>query len=771
MAKDDTASDTPLNVSSFIEQLACSVRSRLKGYRLEERTHTGPEPTGREPILQTFEERPTEPYPLCLAQGIVRSWLEAPMVIYPEDLLVGLPRPRMVLGDHFSRGIKYAKDVLDHPAYAPQKEEWLRRIDAQYSRLFPLDDRYVEQLGKELFGEAYQSVCHGLWASGYQGHTVPNYPRLLKDGIGQTAEKIKRLLAQADDEPKRILYRALLILLEGFAAYARRYAQVAQKKAEETGIRRFHWIAENCRAIAWERPQTLFQAAQLMWFYCLWDWVDCIGRFDQYMLPFFSTPDSGAEGFSKEDVIAALFLKFQEHGVHNISLGGVKPEDGADAANPLTYLMLQLGRRFPSVHPRMHVRIHQNTPPALMRLVVCMWGDGMADPTLVSDETVIPALMAYGVTPEDARDYTTLGCQEIEIPGRSNFGCEDGAINLAKILEYTLNDGCDRLTGARVGLSTGYLSDHSSMDSLWNAFLRQMKHLVPPLLALCNRGVAVRSACLSKLVKMPFTDDCLARGLDPDNGGARYNYGVIETAGASAVADSLAAIHQLVYQERSVSAQEVELALAANYQGFEALRLRLLNAPKFGNDHPLPDHYARRVLDAFWSELGQHTSARGDVFTGACSLLEGGIGFGKQTWALPDGCFAGMPLSNTIGPRPGTDQKGVTAMLNSVRKLPLHKGMGGTTLNVLLPPAMLATPQLRARVEALMRVYLLEGGQMAQVTAVSRADLEEARLHPEQHRNLMVRVGGFSARFTELHPDTQLEIISRYGPAAPRCQE
>ncbi len=752
-----------LSVSPLISDLAQCVRGRLKGYRLEERTHTGPEPVGNEPFLSVFEERPNDPYAICLAHAIVRSWLEAPVVIYDEDLIVGVPRPRMVLGEHFSRGIKYAGDLLQHPAYAGQRDEIERRIRAQWDRLFPLSPAHHALLGKELFGDAYQTVCSGLWAKGYQGHTVPDYPKLLECGMGAVADEIRGFLNQAADENQRVLYRALLVIMDGFADYVHLYADAAQKKAEETGNSRFLLIAQNCRAIARGKPQTLFQAVQLLWFYCLWDWVDCVGRFDQYMMPFFSAAQSCDEPASAEDMIAALYLKFQEHGVHNICLGGVRPQDGADATNALTYLMLKLGRKLYGVHSRLQVRIHRQSPPELMALIVRMWADGLADPTLVSDETVIPGLMEYGVPIEDARDYSTLGCQEIEIPGKSNFGCEDGSINLAKILEYTLNDGCDRFSGIRVGLPTGHLPDYSSMEELWEAFLRQLRYLTPKLLAMSNEDVAARSANLSKLVKMPFTGDCLARGLDPDNGGAIYNYGVIETAGSSAVADSLAAIDQIVFREKSMSAGEMERAIAADFKGYEAQRRRMLNAPKFGNDHPLPDGYARRVLDAFWSELGMYTSRRGGAFTGACSLQDGGIGFGEQTWAMPDGCHAGAPLSNTIGPRPGADRSGVTAMLNSVRKLPLNKGVGGTTLNVLLPPSVLATRELREKVQAMMTAYLMEGGQMAQITVASLEDMRDAQRYPERHGNLMVRVGGYCARFVEVRPEIQNEIISRYG--------
>lgn len=755
-----------LALSDSVSRLGETVRARLKGYAIEEGTFTGPAPTGEHPFLDAFEDMPDASYAQSLASAIVRSWLTAPVVIYDDDLLVGLPRPNLVLREHFSWGIQFDENLLNtEAAYIPRAEETRRRVDALRGRLFPMGmDHAMDESIRLLGADAHKASMQGLWElAGYQGHTVPGYPLLLSRGFGGTAEYIHRYMANTTDKKKLDLYQALLILLEGFRDYALLYADAADQKARVSGEPRFSRIAENCRAISWNKPATLYQAAQLMWFYSLFDWVDSIGRFDQYMYPFFEKACREGDIFPAEDIIAALYLKFQEHGVHNLGLGGVKPEDGSDATNELTFLVLHLARRFFGVHPRIQVRIHKNTPSELMRLIVVMWSEGMSDPTLVSDETVIPGLMAYGVMPSDARDYTTLGCQEIEIPGKSNFGCEDGTVNLAKIFEYTINNGCDRFSGVRVGLPTGYLTDHASMDSLWNAFMRQMDHFMQPMVDICNKGAEIRSANLAKLVKMLFTEDCIARGLDQDGGGAVYNYGVIETAGVSAVADSLAAIDSLVFRQKKLTMTQVKDAIDANFEGFESLRQQLLSAPKFGNDQPLPDEYAARILNAFWGSLKNYRSVRGGAYMGACSLLTRGIAMGLLTWALPDGRHTGEPLGNTIGPRTGADHDGLTAMLTSVMKLPLRLGVGGTSLNVLLPRDTLATPAAREKVVSLMTAYMLGGGQMAQITTATLSDMQDAQIHPERHKNLFVRVGGFSARFIEMDCATQKEIMQRYG--------
>ena len=743
------------------------VHARMKSWSDRENTRTGPEPDGKEPFLEAFENMPDEPYVVCLAQGISDSWAVSPIVIDEDDVLVGFQRPRRLLYEHFSWGIEYDTYAFSYSdVYNGKKEEMKARIEAQKSRLFPMDFEHIDKVGREMFGrEVYESL-EGLWSpGGYQGHTVPDYFRLLRRGIGGTLEDVRKYAANTADQKKLDLYRAMEILLRGMTRHILIYADAADKKAdscEGEKADRFRKIAANCRAIAENKPETLYQAAQLVWFYSLWDWVDCVGRLDQYLWPFYERSLKGGDDFSCEDIMTALIMKFMEHGVHNIPLGGVKVEDGSDATNDLSFMTLQICRTLHTTHPRLVARIHEGSPKEFMALVVRMWSEGMSDPTLASDKLIIEGLREYGVSLEDARSYTTLGCQEIEIPGKSNFGCEDGIFSLAKIFEYTINDGVDRFNNLQCGLKTGHLCDFASMDELWDAFIKQMKYFTERFITLCNLGQEIRSANVSKLVKSLFTDDCIARGLHLDEGGSVYNYGVVETAGASAVADSMAALDKLVFTEKVISPETLEAALAADFEGYEKERQLLLNAPKYGNDDPLADGYMARILDAFWTEIGKYRSVRGGVFTGACSLLEAGIGYGKCTWAMPDGRHKGEELGNTIGPRTGADKEGLTAMLNSVEKLPLKKGIGGATVNVLIPTDITKTPEEREKIEALMTAYMMNGGQMAQLTTANREDMIDAKTHPERHENLIVRVGGFSTRFIEMGNSAQNEVIKRY---------
>lgn len=741
-----------------------SERAYTQGER--EGTNTNRNYDGKTPFLDAFEKYEGESFEVRFSHAIADSWTETEVVIEEDEPIVGITRPFRPVFEHFSIGASFEGDyILETEAYAPKADEIRDRIEKLRYEIKPLDSgRYIDPEAQKLFPEGEPWGL--MWYGGYQGHTVPSYPLLFERGIDKTKEKIAECRKKyLDDKRAQDLYDGYNILLDGFTSFAEGYAKKAEEIAASTDSeltkKRMLEVASNCHHVAHKPPQTLGQAVQIMWFYNLWDWVDCVGRADQYLYPFYEkcVREEGRE--KAEEYICALWFKIFENGVHNVTIGGVKPENGEDATNELTYLMLQIGRRCHKTHPRFTVRIHQNTPKDLIEIIIKAWSEGMSDPTVTSDENAISGLMEYGVPIEDARDYSMLGCQEIEIPGRSNFGCEDGSMNLAKIFEYTFNNGVDR-AGRRGGSETGYYTDYDNIEDMYQAYKKQVDELIPKWVYLTNLGVDIRVANRAKIVKSLFTSDCIERGVDLDDGGAIYNYGVMETCGSAAVADCFAAIQKVVFEDKKMTMETLQKAINANFEGYEKERQLLLHAPKFGNDDDYVDKWCVRVLDDFWTEIGKYRSRRGGVFTGACSLLTGGRGYGEQTWALPDGRFAGEPLSNSIGPREGNDKSGTTAMLNSVAKLPLKKGVGGTTLNVLLPKSLMQTDELRSDICEMMFVYLMKGGQMAQITTADREAMLDAQIHPENHKDLIVRVGGFSTEFINLSKENQDELISRY---------
>lgn len=768
-----TMIDEKLQFTDRMKLVKENILTRLKPRDAREGTHVEPVPSGqRNPFADVFEAYPDDSYVLNLARSIVKSWLDTPCLIYPHEAIVCITRPSYPIREHFSWGICFEDWCIDEKGYPKSEHD---RVNALREKMTPMGHGRVDEFGVKNWGDDYREVCkEGMfWAGGYQGHTIPNYVTLLQNGLDGMLDKIDFWAKyNVKDKDSEDFYEANRIIVRGMSAFLQKYADYAAElyETENDPVQKKYYkeISENCAFVAHKKPVTLYQAVQLMWCLSLWDWVDCLGRVDQYLLPFYEYSCKHGDVVPVEDSITSIIFKVWECGAHNVTLSGCKPEDGSDATNDLTYLILQVLRNIHDTHPRICVRIREDVQPELMDLIVKIWSEGMSDPSIISDTLIIPGLQRIHVPLYDARDFATLGCQEVEIPGKSNTGCEDGSFNVAKVLEIAMLGGrAPRNPEYKFAVQTKLLVECESFEEFFGEFAKQLAYFTEMHTYLCSRGQECRAANHAKLVKGVFTDGVLESGKNHDDGGPIYGYGVIETAGIAAVADSLTSIKKLVFDEKKITKEKLMEMLKADFNGFERERQMLLNGvPKFGNDDDDADEMAARVLNLYWDEIAKYKSVRGGVYTGACSLLTSGIGYGENTGALPDGRHAGEPLGNTMGPRPGADHSGVTAMLSSVAKLPLYKGVGGTTLNVILTTKMLATEAQRSNIAAVIKNYMASGGQMAQITTANLEDLLDAKVHPERHGDLIVRVGGYSMQFVQCGPRTQDEIISRYTESA-----
>ena len=766
--------DNKMVFSQRMEEVFQEVSSRYRGYFDKEDGYTSVLSRGnRNPFADQFESDPEAPYVINFAKAIVRSWMETPCIIQPSEALVGVPRPHYPLMEHFSWGILIDEDqCYDEDDPYENADAEVERCKAFMEKFSPLTEEYIHDAAREFIGKERYNVLSRedfMWGGGYQGHTIPNYYTLLGEGLDNMLTKIDYWAEKnAKDQDTADFYEANRIIVRGMSSYLQMYADYAAdllaKETDETKKLYYKQIAENCAFVAHKKPETLYQAVQLMWCLALWDWVDCWGRMDQYLYPFYQKAVAEGDVIPAEDSIVSIMMKAWEHGVHNITVGGVYPETGEDATNEISYMVLQCIRVFHNIHPRVTVRIHENTPANILDLVVKLWSEGMSDPTVVSDKTVIRGLTDINIPLNDARDFSILGCQEIEIPGKSNTGCEDGSFNVAKVVELAIYGGkATRSPDYQLGPKTPSLVECKTFEEFYDAFVEQLKFFVSVEAVMCDAGQKIRAIQHSKLVKGVFTDGVLESGKNHDDGGPIYNHGCMETAGIAAASDSLLAIKKIVFDEKKMTAEKLVEALKANFKGFEKERQMLLNyVPKFGNDIDEADDMAVKVLNLFWDEMASYKSIRGEAYTGACSLLGSGTGYGMKMGAMPDGRFKGEPLNNSMGPRTGADKSGLTAMLNSVAKLPLHKGVGGTTLNVVITKKMLATPEQRKNIAATMKAYLMNGGQLAQITTANLDELLDAREHPERHGNLIVRIGGYSIHFVEMMEHSQLEMIARY---------
>jgi len=744
--------------------------SQRVAYLLEHQGTDSPPPyDNREPFVDEFERNKDKPYAIRLAKSIAASWLQTEPVIRYQELIVGTPRPGRMLQEVYSSGISFNGGRFEELKKSEEGKKICERYEDIASDFHPKTHAAMHEEGVKRFGSENKfGATHSIfWPGSFQGHNVPDFGKLLQIGISGVVTEIESWRDKHTDEETRSLLEACAIVYRGMSDWINLYSQKATEMATQTDDdvwrSELESIADCCASIAWDAPKTFRQAAQLAWFYMLWDGPDSQGRVDQYLYPFFSDDMEHNRITDDEaiDILSALFLKFSRYPAHHVALAGQTAE-GNDASNELTSLCLEAARSLHLTMPRFTIRVCSETPYWVWEKGIKMWAEGMGDPTIFNDSVVVGGLVEQGIPIEDARDYAFGGCTEIQLCGTSNFGGEDADFNLAKCLELALNDGKCRLTGLQLGPRTGNPREFKSFDEVMTAYRTQVETMTKHCCEMSNIGSQIRSANLSKLVRMPLIADCLEKGIDPDSGGARYGHGEVMTLGIGITGDSLAAIKKLVFDEQQVTMSELIDALDANFEGYESLRQRLLHeVPKYGNDDFSADKFATEVAGHFWKEVNKYITNRGDPYFGCVIVLGRNIAFGHQTAATPDGRKSGAPLEASIEPRAGMNQSGPTAMLRSAAKIPQYLAPGGVLCNTKIPATLMQTPEQRQKVIDMIRTYFFLGGQQVMNTPVDSETLRKAQEKPEEFSDLIVRVGGYSAYFVHLPRELQDDIIAR----------
>ncbi|MCX7600026.1 MAG: hypothetical protein N2512_14335, partial [Armatimonadetes bacterium] len=555
--------------------------------------------------------------------------------------------------------------------------------------------------------------------------------------------------------------------LEGLQDYIRAYARAAAQAAEsdQLGERRRGELREAaalCEHITTEPPATFREALQLFWFVFIYDGADNPGRFDQYMWPFLRD-DLEARRLTRAqacELLEDLWVRFNEVRGWNMALGG-QTSDGRDATNELTYLCLEVTERLRLPAPNVSVRVFSGSPDKLWRRAVEVIGRGTGMPAIYNDDVIVPALQRMGIRLEDAREYAFGGCTEIQIPGKSNLGGEDGNLNLAKCLELALNDGVDMLTGEQLGPRTGDATRFSTFDELWGAYERQVVAATARMVAVSNLGATVRSRLGAKIFRALLTADCLPRGLDPDGRGAIYGNGEVMTLGIAVTADALTAVRRVVFEERRVTMAELLAALRSNFEQAEHLRQLLLRQPKYGQGDTEADAMAARVANHFWGLLQHFHTRRGGRYGGGVIVLGRNVDFGRHLAATADGRRAREPVEDSVGPLAGRATKGPTAALAGAAGLDQTLGPMGVLCNLMLSPRCFRDAASRGKVAALVKGYFSMGGQQVQITVADAATLRAAQREPEKYADLIVRVGGYSDYFVRCSRELQEDIIRR----------
>ena len=636
--------------------------------------------------------------------------------------------------------------------------------------------------GRQAFGgwpapDLAMRYFRGGVLSGAGNHTTMDYAAVLDQGVhGRLARieaRLGRLSREApDDQAGGEFLDALRVVALAWIDYAHRHAQLCRAEAAAaTDPRRaaeLATMADNCQRVPAARPTSFWQACQALWF-CFVFLPDAPGRVDQYLYPFYR--DDLAAGRVTRDqareLLSLLWIKYFEWagaqaGVsahQHLTLGGTDAA-GRDASNEVTWLCLEVTEELRLHRPQVGLRCHQGTPPALLRRAVQVLRTRSGNPDFCNDEQIVPALTRLGVGIADARDFSLSGCHEVIVTGKAQMGSVEGFVNLPKVLRLVL--------GLEPELDPGAdLTRLETPADLWQALVATLDRVAEAAhLASLARDQQTAAEPGGNLAASLVVEDCIDKVVGYTQGGARYNFCNWDVIGVANLADGLAAVNQLVYQQQQLTLPELAAVLQQDWEGHEALRQQVLNrTPHFGNDLEEVDELARRIIHTFSDQLKQRRPFRGGEYI--LGTTAGGenmhIEFGRVTGATADGRRAGQPLADSLGAAQGRDRQGVTALLNSVAGLPHHLLPTATTLNVKLDPALLATDAGREQIAALIEGHFAGGGQQCQFNLVDRQQLLEARRNPEAHGDLVVRVAGYSAPFTSLWADLQDEIIARTG--------
>jgi formate C-acetyltransferase len=755
---------TPLPVSPRIQRLKdelfstrtefCFARARIvtRVYRQTEGEHTA----------------------LRRAQALYAVLDEMPLLIRPGERIVG-QRAALLAG----RSVypEYNLNGLTRESTPPEIwEYWHGNTLGDRARgAHPERLRLAER-------EMAAGYCTGT-SSGF-GHVIVDYEKAITRGFHSIIAQARERLAQtpADDREGIAFLESVVIACQGIVRWAERYAGLAETlaAAETDPVRKqeLEQIARTCRRVPAQPARNFREALQSFWFTHLalhveqYGWSISAGRLDQYLWPFYER-DLQTETLTQEqawELLLNLWVKFMENVgtrvketvFQNLTLGGQDAE-GRDQSNALSALCLDATVALRTNQPALSVRWHPNVDPDFWARVHAAIAEGLGMPALFNDEVVIPALIAHGVTPEDAVGYGIVGCVEASIPGKEQGVTAGGHVNLAKALEMALNDGRSTVSGAQIGLPTGDPRAFQGFEDLWAAYVTQVEYLAGlNVLATHIAGEEQKRSGHCPLMSS-LLDDCLATARDLVYGGTRYNLPGIAIYGPSNVYDGLMAVKRNVCKEGRLSWGELHQALLEDFEGHERVRQMLAHsAPRFGNGNAAVDALANRVNAVHAEFCWKQVDSRNGRYTCGVWPVNGHVHAGRWTGATPDGRRAGAPLVDGVGACQGADRSGPTALLQSVARLDnVRHWPAGNTCNVKFSPQSVRNGDGVRRLAELTTAFFRLGGQELQINVVDAATLRAAQADPEAYQDLIVRVAGYSAYFTRLGRDVQEEIISR----------
>lgn len=791
-----------------------SLTDRMKAFR-EEVLDEKPYIDAQRAVLATQVYRENQNQPRVMVRALMLQKILENMSIYIED-------KTLIVGNQATKN----KNAPIFPEYT--MEFVLNELDLFEKRdgdVFYITEETKQQLrdiapfwennnlrarGEALLPEEV-SVFMETGVFGMEGklnagdaHLAVNYEKILAFGLKGYEERVKDLKAKLDlTDPdsidKNIFYKAVLIVIEAVHQFAQRYSKLAQELAdkEKDSKRKAELleISRICAKVPYEPATSFYEAVQSVWCIQLILQIESnghslsYGRFDQYMYPYY-IKDIQEKVITKDEALELLTclwiktltinkVRSQAHTLssagspmyQNVTIGGQTP-DKKDAVNELSFVVLQSVAQTRLTQPNLTVRYHKNINKAFFDDCIEVMKLGFGMPALNNDEIIIPSFINWGVKEEDAYNYSAIGCVETAVPGKWGYRCTGMSyINFPRVLLCAMNDGVDLTTGKRFTKGYGYFKDMKSYEELLSAWDKTVREMTRYSVIVENAIDKASERDVPDVLCSALTDDCIGRGKTIKEGGAVYDFISGLQVGIANMADSLAAIKKLVFEEKKITPTQLWNAILDDFQSDENKKIQAMlidEVPKYGNDIDYVDNLVVEAYDSYLDEIKKYPNTRyhrgpiGGIRYGGTSSISANVGQGMGTMATPDGRNAYEPLAEGCSPAHNADKNGPTAVFKSVAKLPTEKITGGVLLNQKMTPQMLSTEENKQKLEMLIRAFFNRlHGYHVQYNIVSRETLIDAQKYPEKHKDLIVRVAGYSAFFNVLSKKTQDDIIGR----------
>ena len=757
-------------------------------------------------LMDYFENNGFDPqHPqLRQAQSLKYILQNLQPVIFPDELIVGScteHRLGCVMFPEFQAAIIWP-EILKLPFRKRHPVSITKEAIEEFSfRIFPyFKDKNIHDWTKARLGDKEclrlqeRLVFYLVAQPNGVSHLIPDYFSAVKLGFNRIKEMAKEKRARLSGNDKlaqgqKEFYQAVEIVSEGVLGFAKNHSRKCQELAEsETSPERKKELLELARILSKvpaEPAESFYEALQSLWLTHIAvlqensDLAVSFGRLDQFLMPYYEKDVSKGVLDAKRamELLMCFYIKTNDHTPlvpemgealfsgsatnQSITLSGVDA-NGNDCTNLLSYMMVKALDLLRLREPNVDARFHQGSPELWYEKVLDTVRSTGAAPALYNDDAIVPALIAKGARLEDARDYGVIGCVETTVQAKA-YGMT-GAIllNLGAILELTLNNGIHPFSGMQIGPQTGYLKDFQSFDQVWTAFLGQLNFMV-------SKSVEAEIAydeSHKQLHPIPLLSAVMVgpmeKGKDLTEGGAVYNSSGVWVVGLADVADSMVALKRLVFEERRISAEDMQSALKADFKGYKKIQAMCLNrAPKYGNDDPEADDMAKRIVEEVDRAYGRYTNYRGGPYHIGYWTMTMHTGYGKLTSAFPSGRNAGKPMASGATPVSGVARKGPSSALSSTAKLPPHCLANSIANNHKIPLSLLQEPGKMKVLEQLVKGYFKKGGLQVQFVIADKSSLVQAMNDPELAKDLLVRVSGYTAYFGDLTREMQEEIINR----------